>query len=445
MIKRLAYMFIATLFVAGCARQKKGQTDAPLFTPLEQAVLYEVNIRQYTPEGTFNAFAAHLPRLKKLGVDVLWLMPVYPISEEKRKGSLGSYYAVRDYRKVNPEFGNLKDLQSLVQKAHRLGMRVILDWVANHTGWDNPWIEQHPDWYTQVDGKIVSPVADWEDVADLNYDNREMREEMIGSMAYWVKEAGVDGFRCDMAAMVPTDFWEEARIRLDSLKPVFMLAEAWEPELTRQAFDACYAWDLHHLMNDIAQGKKPSGELNAYFARVDTLYPSKAMLMNFLDNHDENSWNGTIRSRIGEAQKAFAVLTWTVPGIPLMYTGQEAGLDHSLRFFDKDEVDWKRDTAWTAFYGWLNRLKHTHPALKVGGKAGFRLLPLENGEGGCAYERTNGKEQLVVVLNLSATEQKLTLAAPLEGKYRNYETDEVCQRIDKLLLPAWDYRIFTHE
>lgn len=428
--------------MTACTQQKKEKTTD--YRPVGESVIYEVNIRQYTPEGTFGAFGRHLPRLKELGVDVLWLMPVYPISEKNRKGTLGSYYAVKDYRQVNPEFGTLDDLKKLVDQAHRMGFRVVLDWVANHTGWDNPLIEQHPDWYTQKDGKIVSPVDDWTDVADLNYDNSDMREYMIGSLEYWIREVGIDGYRCDMASMVPTDFWEEARVRLDSLKPVFMLAESAEPDLMHRAFDACYGWDLHHLMNAIARGEKDAGELKPYFQKMDTLYVPRALVMNFLDNHDENSWNGTISSRMGQAQRAFAVMAWTIPGVPLIYTGQEAGLDKSLEFFEKDQVDWQKDTTWSLFYRGLNRLKQEHPALTGGLHRGdFRILEHDKPQQVFIYERTKGGDRVVVMLNLSPENQQVNLTAPLTETFTAYGTEEVRTGLDSFELPAWGYRIWV--
>lgn len=427
-----------------CVVQKKDETGA--LHPEDKSVIYEVNIRQYTPEGTFQAFSRHLPRLKELGVDILWLMPVYPISEKNRKGTLGSYYAVKDYRKVNPEFGTLEDLKNLVDEAHRLGFRVLLDWVANHTGWDNPLITEHPEWYTQKEGKIISPVEDWEDVADLNYDNAEMREYMIGSLEYWIHEADIDGYRCDMASMVPTDFWETARMRLDSLKPVFMLAESAEPDLTQKAFDACYGWDLHHLMNAIAQGQKEVDELNVYFRKIDTLYKPRTFIMNFLDNHDENSWNGTIDSRLGTAWQAFAVLTWTVPGIPLIYTGQEAGLDKSLEFFEKDQVDWAKDTSRTTFYRSLNNLKHAHPALAGGLQQGtFRILEHDSPQQVFAYERSNGDDRLIIVLNLSSEVRQVQLTEPILGSFAAFETEKISTGLKTLELPAWGYQIWIQK
>lgn len=445
-VKKLIFI-IWVMVTVGCTTKTKEKVAGQNMNPptaawVENASLYEVNVRQYTPEGTFNAFAEHLPRLKELGVDILWFMPVTPISGKNRKGSLGSYYAVRDYRGINPEYGTMEDFKFLVKKAHDLGFKVILDWVANHTGWDNPMIEQHPDWYTQKEGKIISPVPDWSDVADLNYDNREMRTYMIESMKFWLQEADVDGFRCDMAAMVPTDFWEEARVALDSVKPVFMLAEAWEPELTRKAFDACYGWDLHHLMNDLAQGKKEGSALVDYFQRIDTLYPERTIILNFIDNHDENSWAGTIKERMGDAHKVYAVMSYTVPGMPLIYSGQEAQSDKRLAFFDKDQIDWSGISDWSEFYGRLNHLKQNYPALDAGlHKGSFSILKHSNEKEVFAFRRQKNEQEIIVVLNLSAKEQEMTPEQKLEGEYKDYFTDEIFAAIENIHLQPYGWKI----
>lgn len=446
-MKTSIMILIAIITAVSCGQKKQKQdvNAAPATVAwAENASIYEVNIRQYTPEGTFNAFAEHLPRLKELGVDILWLMPVTPISEKNRKGTLGSYYAVQDYRKVNPEYGTMEDLQALVKKAHEMGFKVILDWVANHTGWDNPLIEQHPDWYTQKEGKIVSPVADWSDVADLNYDNQEMRDYMIESLKFWIREADVDGYRCDMAGMVPTDFWESARVALDSVKPVFMLAEAWEPELTQKAFDACYGWDLHHLMNDIANGRKDGTALAGYFAKADTLYPERTIIMNFIDNHDENSWSGSVRERMGDAHKVYAVMSFTVPGMPLLYTGQEAGLNKRLSFFEKDSVDWSVDPSLAPFYRQLNVLKQDHPALSAGVEKGaFNILAHSNEKGIFAYERSNGDDQVIVILNLTGENQEMQLNLPITGSFSDYFGNGEITGLEKIALQPNEYKVFV--
>jgi len=306
----------------------------------KNATIYEVNIRQFTPEGTFKAFETHLPRLKKMGVDILWLMPIHPIGVENRKGSLGSYYAISDYKAVNPEFGTLNDFKQLVKSAQALDMKIIIDWVANHSSPDNVWVKQgHKDWYTLDSLGRLQPTigTDWWDVADLNYDNKEMRKEMISSMKYWLTEANIDGFRCDVASWVPIDFWVDARKELDATKKVFMLAEAEEVEM-HKAFDMTYGWNLHHIMNDVAKGKK---DVTAFYNYAkDNKHPKSAYRMNFTSNHDENSWNGTEMERMGESRFAFAVFAATFEGMPLVYNGQETSLDRTLKFFEKDSIDW---------------------------------------------------------------------------------------------------------
>ena len=292
----------------------------------ENAVLYEMNVRQFTKKGTFNAAAEHLPRLKNLGIDIIWLMPIYPIGEVNRKGSLGSPYAVKNYTEINPELGNAKDLKNFIDKAHNLGMKVILDWVANHTSPDNIYLSQYPDWYEyDIYGDLVIP-EDWTDVVELNYDNAELRQRMINDMKYWVTNFDIDGFRCDMAGMVPTSFWEEATAALDSVKPLFMLAEdEQDSTLTYKAFDANYGWVMHHLMNDIAKGKRDAKDLANYIGTNMHNFEKRAYKMLFTSNHDENAWNGSEIERLGDGVEAFAVLTYSLTGIPMMYNGQETG------------------------------------------------------------------------------------------------------------------------
>ena len=274
------------------------------------ATIYEVNTRQYTPEGTFNAFAQHLPRLKQLGVDILWFMPIQTIGEKGRKGTLGSYYSIRNYTEVNKEFGTLDDFKNVVKQAHEQGMKVILDWVANHTSRDNVWMDQHPDWYVRDSLGNIPVLYDWTDIAELNYDKADMRAEMIKSMMFWIREADIDGFRCDVAGEVPTDFWLAAKDSLKTLKSdIFMLAEAEKPELNESAFDAYYAWNFHHKMNMVAQGKANVDSLRAALQKMKTDFSPNAIPMIFTSNHDENSWNGTEFERMGDAAKTFAALT----------------------------------------------------------------------------------------------------------------------------------------
>lgn len=453
---RLLLMLVLFSIAACSGGNKKEQSTAtsneerPIYTHVDwskNANIYEVNIRQYTPEGTFNAFVEHMPRLKKMGVDILWLMPIHPIGEKKRKGSMGSYYAVKDYQKVNPEFGTMEDLQYLVKKAHDMDMHVIIDWVANHTAWDNWLIEEHPDWYTHDStGAIVAPVADWSDVADLNYDVPEMREYMIQSLEYWVREANIDGYRCDVAGMVPNDFWVNARQRLDSIKPVFMLAEWGEPHI-HEAFDMSYGWDFHHIMNEVAQGKQNANDVEAYFNKVDTTYNSNDYIMHFTSNHDENSWNGTVFERLGEAAQTMAVLSATVPGMPLIYSGQEDKLDKRLEFFEKDAIEWG-NFEWAGFYSKLLHLKKNNTALWNGDFGGsFDRIHTNADEQVFVFSRVNNEDKIIAVFNLSDKTQNVnfSLNQELLGEYTTLFNDEltVLSADNEYNLQPWNYSVMV--
>lgn len=370
-------------------------------------VIYEVNIRQYTEEGTIAAFAKHLPRLKSLGVDILWIMPIQPIGELNRKGSLGSYYSIQDYSKVNPEFGTLEHFKSMVEEAHKLGMTVMLDWVANHTAWDHPWMEKEGYHTKDSLGNVVPPVPDWSDVADLNYDNLDMQQDMIAEMKYWVKEADIDGFRCDMAGMVPNEFWKQAMTSLRKEKDLFMLAE-WDDPSIHESFHMSYNWEAHHLMNDIARQDKPVSELVTNVQEDLTDYGSQAFRLNFLTNHDENSWKGSIPERFGDSHEAFAVLSFTLPGMPLLYSGQEAGLAKRLAFFEKDTINWGT-YPYQDFYQSLIALKKSNEALYNGKHGGvIEFLPPSN-DAVMAFKRTKNQNEVTVLINLSDKEQQVDL------------------------------------
>lgn len=391
-----------------------------------KANIYEVNIRQYTNEGTIQAFAAHLPRLKKMGVDILWLMPVFPVGELNRKGSLGSYYAVKDYKDINTEFGNLQDLKDLVKQAHGMGMFVILDWVANHSAWDNRWATEHPDWYQHgEDGHFVSPF-DWTDVIAFDYNNPVMRDSMIDALKFWITEADVDGYRCDVAGMVPTDFWEKAREEMDAIKPVFMLAEDEDnADLLKKAFDMNYGWKLHHIMNAVAKGEKNAAEIWGNLDWSNNTFPPGSYRMYFTSNHDENSWNGTVKERMGEAAQALAVLSYTLPGMPLIYSGQETGNVKRLRFFEKDTINWDQ-LEYADFYTRLNKLKQENPAL-YNGLQGAAVEPISRGVNDhiIAFIREKEGNKVVVVLNLCNSEQSFTLTQDrAEGLYQDIFTQE---------------------
>ena len=344
----------------------------------EQANIYEVNVRQYTDEGTLQAFQTHLPRLKELGVDILWFMPIQPIGELHRKGTLGSYYSISNYTAVHPDYGTIEDFQSIVEQAHSLGMRVILDWVANHTAFDHHWVDDHPEFYTTDSAGNYPIVAvnnegnptDWTDVADLNYEAAGMREEMISEMNWWVTTAGIDGFRCDVAGFVPYGFWKTAIGDLrENHGSLFMLAEWEDPALIDAGFNAVYGWEFHHLLNELAQGKTDVRALARYVEKCDTLWPIETLKMYFTTNHDENTWNGTVSKRMGDLGKAmFVISSMMERSLPLVYTGQEAGLDHQFPFFTKDIIglDWSTTSADASFFAEMIALKHNHVTLSNG-------------------------------------------------------------------------------
>jgi glycosidase len=365
-----------------------------------------------------------IPRLKSLGVDVLWLMPIYPIGVTNRLGSLGSPYSIKDYKKVNPEFGTAADLKALVKAAHKAGMHVILDWVANHTAWDNAWVTNHPDWYTQVNGQIISPAGTgWNDVADLNYDNQDMRAEMISSMKYWVTNFDVDGFRCDAAGMVPQGFWEDATTELAKSKKLFMLAEDGSSSgLLENAFNANYSWSLLGNLKTLASGYGSQTQIENLMDQESYSYPTGTFPLNFITNHDENSWNGTAKEFYGSAEDAMAVLTYTLPGMPLIYNGQEIGLDKRLAFFEKDAISWKaygtKGKAKTLFYTQLNSIKEHNPALWAGTAGGSITFLETDNPSVMAFVRTKGTNKVLTVINLTTEKQTVTLTTTSSKLYK---------------------------
>ena len=407
---------LVTLFIS-LASFITSNTTAQIVHPnwAQNAVVYEINVRQYSESGKLSGVSDRLQFLKDLGVDVLWFMPLHPIGEENRKGKLGSYYSVKDYKAFNPEFGTELEFQLFVKKAHQLGFKVIIDWVANHTSLDNDWVKIHPEWYERdASGKILSPY-DWTDVAKLNYNSKPMRAAMTEAMKHWVSKYDIDGFRCDVAFLVPVDFWNENRKALEKIKPMYMLAEMEANNDINKtpavyytsAFNASYAWTFMGASADLVAGKKSMTEFKSIMQKNYAELPSSMHKMFFLTNHDENSWNATITERYRENWKAIAVMVYTLPqSLPLMYTGEEAGLERRLKFFEKDPVkvtEWS-DTSRYAFYRNLIQLHHMHPALKnnqAGSKFEEFNLIEENTGMVYAYKRTSGKSEVIVMINLS--------------------------------------------
>ena len=451
MMKKIVLITITLTMLLSCGNQNKQQQDVAEGLKSEHpgwaydAVIYEVNTRQFTPEGTLTAFSAHLPRLKELGVDILWFMPIQPIGEKDRKGTLGSYYSIRDYTGVNSEFGNLEDFRKVVKEAQDMGMKVILDWVANHTSRDALWVDAHPDWYVRDSLGELNVMYDWTDIAQLDYSKPEMREAMIASMKYWVREANIDGFRCDVAGELPTDFWVAAKDSLTNLKAdIFMLAEAEKPELNESLFDAYYAWDFHHRMNAVAQGKEGVDSLRLSLDRMMDRFSPNAIPMYFTSNHDENSWNGTEFERMGDAARSFAVLTYMLPGMPLIYSGQEAGLDHRLAFFEKDLIDWSDKQQFSDLYRELNRLRKSNKALLSQERDG-EMVEITNDQPQAvwSFKRMNEGDEVVCLFNFSKEMVKVTLGEAFPGEgYLSFPDSAAVAAVKEFELNPWEYRIY---
>lgn len=468
-MRKILFAFLAVAALASCARPCH-----PEWT--YDSVVYEVNIRQFSPEGTFKGVEAQLPRLKELGVDVLWLMPMYEIGTVERKGTLGSYYAISDYKKVNPEFGTMEDFEHLLDVAHQMGFKVILDWVANQTAPDHVWMTEKPaDFYERdAEGNAIWEY-DWTDTRSLNYENQEVWWAQDDAMRFWL-EKGVDGFRCDAAGEVPAEFWYAIMPKMNKDYPeAYFLAEAERDNLadSRTTFDANYAWELHHLLNSLAQGSKTPADLKEYLDRDAARFPKEAFRLTFTSNHDENSWAGTEFEREGKAADACAVLCFTLPASqPLIYTGQEIGLSRRLAFFEKDPItDWSANEH-TAFYKTLVDLKHNNPALAAGERGG-KMVWWEAPEGWVAFHRQVKDNMVIVLANfgtpveqeavqetaeandnrpqgdkvavpfLNLESAPVTMTFNLPGEYRNVFTGDVVTSPFDLTLAPGEYMVLT--
>ncbi len=449
-MKKITLIGMFAALLAGCGQARRNDA-AEVSQDKYNSVVYELNIRQATPEGTFAAAERYLPELKKMGVDIVWLMPIHPIGVDGRKGSLGSYYSISDYEAVNPEFGDIESFDRFVAAAHDLGLKVIIDWVANHTSRDAKWWKEgRKDWYV-LDEESGLPIVqyDWTDIAKLDYANADMREAMTSAMLFWIGR-GVDGFRCDVAYEVPIDFWQQAFARIREAAPdVYLLAEGEKTFLHDSAFDTTYGWDLHHLMNAIARGEKSAADLRAYVESDAAAYPAPAMRLMFTSNHDENSWSGSEFERMGDAAATFAALTFVLPqGQPLIYTGQEIGLDRRLEFFEKDTVDGLTDpqcgAGWRELYTDLCRLRHTNAALS----AGEDIAPMVYMEGApedvMAFTREKDGRAVFCLFNLSAEPQTVVVTDSVAGGYKTLTGGEYALTADSsILLAPWQWMILT--
>ncbi|MDZ7317319.1 MAG: alpha-amylase family glycosyl hydrolase [candidate division KSB1 bacterium] len=415
------------------------------------SALYEVNLRQYTSEGTFAAFREHLDRLQELGVSILWFMPIHPIGEKNRLGRLGSYYSVRDYLDVNPEFGTLEEFKELVEELHSRGFYVLIDWVGNHTAWDNVLTVEHPEWYVHDDlGRFIAPPGtNWSDVIELDYSQAELRRYMIDALKFWALEVGVDGFRCDAVDMMPRDFWAQAIAELKAAKQsLFFLAEVDSRDWHDVGFDMTYAWGWYGfgsgVLKRVADGKATAAEVNSYLLGEKSRF-SGCYRLYFTANHDENSWQGTTRELFGDASTLFWVLSATVPGMPLIYSGQEAGLDKRLKFFDKDEIEW-RDHPDAEIFRTLLQLKRRCRALWNGSEGGsYQRVYTDNDRKILAFLRSRDGDRLLVAANLTAETQTLSFKGETaSGRWREVFSGDTLSVTAQttVTLPAWGYRVY---
>ncbi|MBO7457686.1 MAG: alpha-amylase [Paludibacteraceae bacterium] len=446
-MKKIFLMLVAALALFSCTKQAELRHPKWAY----DATIYELNTRQATPEGTFAAAEALLPELRKNGIDIIWVMPCQPIGKITRKGTLGSYYSIIGYCAINPEFGTRDDFEHFLAAAHALGFKVILDWVANHTAPDSEWTKNEGWHYRDSLGNLMVQY-DWTDISKLNYDNQDMREAMLKAMHWWMDSIGIDGFRCDVAGEVPTDFWNWAMGDLHETYPhMFTLAEDEDKanELTESAFDMYYGWSLHHVMNEVAQGKKGVEDIWANFAKADSSIRPEAIRMNFISNHDENSWNGTEFERMGDAVPLFAAFCYVVPGMPMIYTGQLSGNHHRLEFFEKDLIDTDETYALGGIYKRLNSLRQRNKAL-FSPECGAPLvrIPADNDAIFAAVRHRDGwfgGNTVIAVMNMSDKEQNVTLdLTGYEGKYRCLCGEKhKLESAQSFILKPWQFKIFS--
>ena len=447
----------AFLFAAGCNEEQKKHTEEPVIAASAtghpdwsaQSNIYEVNLRQYSASGSIKEFEKQLTRLKEMGVEILWFMPITPIGVEGRKMTekdLGSYYAVKDYKGFNPEFGTMDDWKTFVKNAQGMGFKVITDWVANHSAVDNHWIKSHPGFYVRDSaGKTISPY-DWTDVLKLDYKNRELRDSMIDAMKFWVVQTGIDGFRCDVAEDVPADFWKECIDSLRKLKHVFMLAEGEKADLHEASFDETYAWNVMRTMADLYAGKKTVTQFDSILNADIAKFPAGAYRMYFTTNHDENSWNGTEFEKYGDAYKTFAVFSQTMyQSVPLIYSGQEAMNKKRLKFFVKDTIAWNNAYAMAGFYKTMLALRKSNPALAAG--ASYKKLSGSANAAVFSYAREANGHKVVVILNLSKQPQKFTISdAAITGEPLNVFMG-VKEKVDthhEFSIEPWGYIVYDY-
>lgn len=377
---------------------------------LHSSNIYSVNLRQYSGEGTFKAFSIQLPRLKNMGVEILWFMPIYPIGVANRKGTLGSYYSISNFTATNPEFGSGDDFKLLVDQAHQLGMKVILDWVANHAAWDNIWTQNHPEYFERGEDGNFKPPYDWDDVIQIDHKNEAQQHAMTEAMLFWIREFEIDGFRADLAHLTPLPFWINARTKAAALKPGLIWLAETEDINYHKAFDISFTWQWMHDTEEYCKGQKPFETLMSTLSQYKTKFPTQAIRLWFTSNHDENSWNGTAFEKYGMFVKALTVFNCTYPGIPLVYSGEESRLSKRLRFFDKDLIDWHFPSEWENLYQKLFSLRKSNLVFAQGAQATLEWLPGFAERKILAFRRKYEQHDLLVFINMSFQQETIEIA-----------------------------------
>lgn len=439
-MKRIIYITLMALLIASC-----NQNETIPANWIDNATIYELNVRQFSEKGDFNSILPHLNRIREMGIKIIWLMPIHPIGLKNRKGTLGSYYSIKDYKAINPEFGNKKDFKTLVDSIHALDMKIIIDWVPNHTAFDNQWAIDNKEWYTlDSTGNLQPPIGtDWWDVADLNYENNEMRMAMIDALLYWVNEYNIDGYRCDVASWVPDDFWADAIDTLRTTKDVFMLAEAEGKNMHDAGFNMTYNWSYMHVSNEIAKGNLTLSSLDSLLSIEDSVYDIHDIRMYFTSNHDENSWNGTTYERYDSTHHLQTLLAFTMPGMPLLYNGQESAMNKRLRFFEKDSILWGNYRL-KDYYSKLLKLRVENSAMWSGDTNNiFKKLNLNN-EMLFAYKRFNKTDEVYVFLNFSNDTLPIQ-GVPLTDDYYDLMSGKDLKNLDEIMLSPLDGKIIVKQ
>lgn len=449
-MKKALPILLLFFVVTSCRQDKADASDAnetinghPAW--IVRGNIYEVNVRQYTQEGTINAFATHLDRLKDMGVQTLWFMPINPISTVDRKGSLGSYYAVSDYTAFNPEFGTMEDFKQLVKAAHEKDMKVIIDWVPNHTGADHRWLTEQPDFFVKDSTGKAAIAVDWADTRQLDYQNTVMQDSMIAAMQYWISRTDIDGFRCDVAWNVPASFWNKCIPQLKSMKSIFMLAEGDNAYLPESGFDAVYPWKMFKMMEKIAKGDRPAFGIDSIKQVFDSLFTANTIQMYFTSNHDENSWNkADYETFPGPVHAPFAVFTQTMANsVPLIYSGQEEPVLRAIKFFDKDPMSFEKLER-SSLYKTLLELRKSNPALTAG--ASFTRVHLGDKKAVYSFVREQGEDKVLVILNFSASPQTINITnTALHGRaYDAFKGTEESVGSGDWTIEPWGFVVYSY-